>query len=522
MKHFYSFIFLLIAILLLVSCGTGGYNIRSIDDKGVDISFENDEIRVDFLKDVPPVTEEEIGNVFVNVRDFGAAGDGITNDTRACQKALRELNGGGTVYFPAGTYLISRQLYIHGDNVTVRGDGNATRIIYKRGQTMSDLVTDSSLFGARPGAVNVTFRDMYMEFVGEFFPNFGESYSGKINALCFTEIHDLLVENVEITGFNSSGISIRGLSGAYATDVTIRDCYFHHNRVAGVFYGFVDGLLITNSVMEYMGSKLDGGTGYGSAGNSGTYPKNIRIINNECNYNYRKGIDLHSGENVVIEGNTCKANRLYGIYVEGPKTNHIVIKNNFISDMDREKLDIGAPYTWNNAIAIGTATNDSNKYYDYQVIGNVIEDYGLGDGRSYGIQGYSGFTKGKFIIKNNVMHCNEVDSFIIVNPARVTNDTDISLIVEGNQLYAKNAVNNAVELGYYNSLIFTNNSLNIELQSLGKPVSLTHNKELSYAVINFNNITCGNIDAYPFNITNKSSSKSIIYENNIINGKTVG
>ena len=58
-----------------------------------------------------------------------------------------------------------------------------------------------------------------MEYRGEFFPKFGDSYTGKINGLYFTEIHDLLVENVEITGFNSSGINLAGLSNAYATDI---------------------------------------------------------------------------------------------------------------------------------------------------------------------------------------------------------------------------------------------------------------------------------------------------------------
>jgi len=43
----------------------------------------------------------------LNVRDFGAAGDGVTKDTAALQKALdaAATAGGGEVDFPAGTYL---------------------------------------------------------------------------------------------------------------------------------------------------------------------------------------------------------------------------------------------------------------------------------------------------------------------------------------------------------------------------------------------------------------------------------
>lgn len=45
-----------------------------------------------------------------NVRDFGAVGDGATDDTEAIQAAIdaAEAAGGGTVYFPAGDYLLDR------------------------------------------------------------------------------------------------------------------------------------------------------------------------------------------------------------------------------------------------------------------------------------------------------------------------------------------------------------------------------------------------------------------------------
>lgn len=47
------------------------------------------------------------GNPLFEVRDFGAVGDGVVNDTGAIQSAVNAANqaGGGTVWFPAGTYL---------------------------------------------------------------------------------------------------------------------------------------------------------------------------------------------------------------------------------------------------------------------------------------------------------------------------------------------------------------------------------------------------------------------------------
>ena len=44
----------------------------------------------------------------VNVKDFGAKGDGITDDTVAIQNAINTVSNGdgGTIFFPSGTYLI--------------------------------------------------------------------------------------------------------------------------------------------------------------------------------------------------------------------------------------------------------------------------------------------------------------------------------------------------------------------------------------------------------------------------------
>jgi hypothetical protein len=57
-----------------------------------------------------------------SVRDFGAAGDGKTDDTAAFQKALETAGkaGGGVVYAPRGTYFFSGHLTVPGA-VTLKG-----------------------------------------------------------------------------------------------------------------------------------------------------------------------------------------------------------------------------------------------------------------------------------------------------------------------------------------------------------------------------------------------------------------
>ena len=48
-----------------------------------------------------------IESAAINVRDFGAVGDGVTDDTMAVQTAINCLPRGGRLYFPKGTYLVA-------------------------------------------------------------------------------------------------------------------------------------------------------------------------------------------------------------------------------------------------------------------------------------------------------------------------------------------------------------------------------------------------------------------------------
>ena len=76
-----------------------------------------------------------------SVMNFGAAGNGTTNDYNAVVSAINSLNGNsGIVYFPAGNYLIGSTLSLP-DSVTLKGAGaDVTTLTFNLGGIMGNCI----------------------------------------------------------------------------------------------------------------------------------------------------------------------------------------------------------------------------------------------------------------------------------------------------------------------------------------------------------------------------------------------
>jgi|SRR5882672_10265788 len=61
------------------------------------------------------ITPQAHKPIIINVKDYGAYGDGIHDDTQAIQRALdaTSKNGESTIFYPNGTYLSDWQWYPH-------------------------------------------------------------------------------------------------------------------------------------------------------------------------------------------------------------------------------------------------------------------------------------------------------------------------------------------------------------------------------------------------------------------------
>ena len=78
----------------------------------------------------------------VSVRDYGAVGDGVTDDSAAINAAITAANaaGGGVVYLPKGTYLLRRPIFMK-RFVILRGNGPFSGCRLKIADTVETALT---------------------------------------------------------------------------------------------------------------------------------------------------------------------------------------------------------------------------------------------------------------------------------------------------------------------------------------------------------------------------------------------
>jgi hypothetical protein len=84
----------------------------------------------------------------INVRDFGAKGDGVTDDTAAIQAAIDAIGDGGNIHIPEGTFMV-RGIKIKRSGTRLAGDARwGTRLVRLSGtQPLIDVSGTASMTG---------------------------------------------------------------------------------------------------------------------------------------------------------------------------------------------------------------------------------------------------------------------------------------------------------------------------------------------------------------------------------------
>lgn len=168
----------------------------------------------------------------INIRDHGAKGDGLTDDTAAIQAALSAGAGKG-VFIPAGTYIVTpsaARWLAFSSNTVIEGAGEASIIKVKdQAGSYGALFAPSSFVAA---VSNVTFRnfviDQNVQNVAGQVDLTNADTTGQSAILAFNPNH-VRVEKMRFR--NVGGIQTVYLNG---NDVTVEGCHFSWVRARSI------------------------------------------------------------------------------------------------------------------------------------------------------------------------------------------------------------------------------------------------------------------------------------------------
>ena len=235
---------------------------------------------------VATTVQTRLRQIEVTVKEFGATGDGTTDDTASIQLALNKIANGGTLIFPTGDYKISAAM-----SITLNG----YVIIKGIGATITSIISDASTLGI----FTITGASTYsVKFDGLVIKGTA-SVSGGVSGVKLISCKNSTIENCETRQLSGNGIFVD-----LGSDVTISNNVLISNKTSGIYVTNTSNVLVDGNYVEDNGV-LGSGNGYGitMATSTTAANKNIIISNNKCINPIRKGIDIHSGIGVLIVGN---------------------------------------------------------------------------------------------------------------------------------------------------------------------------------------------------------------------------
>ena len=219
-----------------------------------------------------------------------------------------------------------------------------------RGEFPANTLVGTKLYNEKRGLQGVPSYEWEFHKNGELTTTqeYNGGYIGNcgIGILINYNCENIIIENVESSYFNYSGISIgfkATQDNGYNKNIEIKNCYSHHNFDSGIQLLNVKDYTVENNRSEYNGHpafKIDDyeiDPGYGITLRGARKHSIDGIIkNNTCNSNNRKGIDVHSGVDFIIRDNIINDTPMTGISITqsnvGMLISRGIIENNVIKN----------------------------------------------------------------------------------------------------------------------------------------------------------------------------------------------
>ncbi len=279
-----------------------------------------------------------------SLKDFGAVGDGTTNDRAALVAALAAVKarGGGTLFVPRGTYLISKGSVFPDCNIEIVGDGPTSTIF--RYQDESTNVREDFLTTVNSSTVvqtwDIALRNLTLQ------SGLG---SGSVYSVCS-----------HIAQFSTSG------------NVVIENCNFLNSRYMGTVVSYAKSLTVSNCQYRLMAADGIHSVGCDNINVTGSYF--YRVADDSINVGR---LDVLLTENNANSRQTVVSNNNFeesgGICATGVK--HIAITSNTFNKTRCRAIEVGADANQ----GVEGSTTQLSILIANNVIDTVFTPYGLGD-----------------------------------------------------------------------------------------------------------------------------------------------
>lgn len=311
-------------VISAIYTGLADYSIAILDKNNVvvqrDLNAGRD-LQLDYVSPGNGAVQRTIASKlsdFVSVKDFGATGDGSTDDSAAIQAAINFANGGKKVFFPLGTYNCTNINLVSG--TTLIGE------TYKGGK--------SGTSGARLYGTNGA------------------------NPILNAGVARLEIRNLTFDGAATAGIES---TSSYLADAIIDGCNF----TTLLDYG-INAILIASVVENCTFGYLGGTSGFTAINvlgtNSPLQQANDNVFRWNRIYNSDTGgaLVLDFCANARIEGNIFQTNDVTPIVLNG--LNSVMITSNFFEQNAASQL-----------IKISDSTVNSGVTTEATIIGNYFD-----------------------------------------------------------------------------------------------------------------------------------------------------
>lgn len=317
---------------------------------------------------VPVAMNEDAAaeHVIVSIKEFGAVGDGVIDDTEALKAAARS---GVAVYFPKGTYLLYDQIDMTA-SINWIGEGVKSIIKLMPAERNCSIINHDSSKNYSISLQGFVLDANRNGYINDILGN-GASENDHTACLYLNSPSLVYLNNVKTTGGLDYGCYICGND---ATDVSISNCRFSENGVDGVRG---DGLFIQNVGSDARITNCE----INSNGYEGLclFKNNGAVVSNiVCHNNSWCGIRLFSSSRNVLTGIMCSSSSC-GVIITGEEAGDYAVSNS-INGLVTKNNDFGMVFGYCDKTIVGgwSCAKDNWAYFldfpntDREITGSVF------------------------------------------------------------------------------------------------------------------------------------------------------